>query len=85
MVERDKVKRAYSGKPGCCCGCRGKYYNSGASSTDDAQVTKIVNLINENIDKVKVFSDSDNGIVEGYAFLNTGTRWYIAYFKEDTK
>ena len=36
------VKRAYVGKPGCACGCKGKYYESGS------MVTKILRTIQAN-------------------------------------
>ena len=78
MIERDKVVKAYSGKPGCCCGCRGKYYRSGASASQDAQVTKIVSLLNANIKDVKF--TLDGGGDPKFAFLETDNRWYIAYF-----
>jgi len=32
---------AYSGRQGCCCGCRGKHYTTGASANDDRQTRRI--------------------------------------------
>jgi len=42
------VKRAYHGKPGCMCGCRGKYHTV---DSNKAMVTKILRTIqaNENL------------------------------------
>ena len=36
------VNRAYVGKPGCACGCKGNYYESGS------MVTKILRTIQAN-------------------------------------
>ena len=33
QIDRSKIKRVYSGKPGCACGCRGSYSESKASIT----------------------------------------------------
>ena len=71
-ITRDKVKRVYSGTPGCCCGCRGKYTEvEGASQGAKGAVTTILNIMNMNLDAVV---EEDN-----HLFLDMGHRWYIAY------
>ena len=47
-ITPSQVKRAYKGKPGCMCGCNGKYYDSGA------MVTKILRTIQANEEAVEV-------------------------------
>jgi hypothetical protein len=45
------VYRAYLGKPGCMCGCKGKYYTStkvDRSSVNPAMVTKVLRMIQAN-------------------------------------
>jgi len=39
------IKRAYLGKPGCMCGCRGKYHTV---DSNKAMVTKILRTIQAN-------------------------------------
>jgi len=38
----EKLAGAYSGRQGCCCGCRGKHYTVGASPNDDRQTKRIL-------------------------------------------
>jgi len=62
----------YSGKPGCRCGCLGKYYYTQASAEEAGKrrgypvsedeisprmIKKISNIINQNWDKVEVVDD----------------------------
>ena len=47
MIDISKVTRVYSGKPGCMCGCNGKYYSP---ETSQRTVTRIVNELNANLD-----------------------------------
>lgn len=41
MIDATKVVKVYSGRPGCGCGCRGKY------STNPATIKRIVKTMNE--------------------------------------
>jgi len=69
-TSKHNIKRVYSGKPGCMCGCRGKYTESGA------QVTKVYNMVMNHPD-VK-FSE-----VGKCAYLEpVGNRNYVVYFKD---
>jgi len=84
-IKREAVLKVYSGRPGCCCGCRGKYtyrketaaigaeergYSMDAGEVNEGVVTKVLNVINNDPRSV------DEG---GHVFLDTGARWYIAY------
>lgn len=42
-ITPSQIVRAYKGKVGCMCGCKGKYYESG-----NAMVTKILRTIQAN-------------------------------------
>lgn len=63
------VKRGYVGKPGCACGCKGKYYESGS-----LMVTKILRTIqaNETI-------ATDGGV---YIEARVGGKDYVVYLDE---
>lgn len=44
-----QLKRAYKGKVGCMCGCRGKYYEP-----DDRMLVKILRTIQANEETIEV-------------------------------
>jgi hypothetical protein len=44
-----EVVRVYSGRPGCACGCRGKYFE------DQRNITRIVKIFNQNFEKITWF------------------------------
>ena len=44
MIDFKNVKRVYSGRPGCMCGCRGTYNTSALS------IKRAVNKLNKRID-----------------------------------
>jgi len=41
----DRLVGAYSGRQGCCCGCRGKHYTVGESKNADRQTARILGLM----------------------------------------
>lgn len=65
-INLNSVSRVYSGKPGCMCGCRGKYSESSRSKAI------VFNKITQGNYKV----DTDANCV----FLETGTRILVAFF-----
>jgi hypothetical protein len=69
-VDRAMVKRVYSGRPGCACGCRGNY------STNPATITRIVNRINA-LGALKWVGHDD------FVFAERDNRMYTAYFTLD--
>lgn len=58
-----EVKRVYSGKPGCACGCRGKYYpdseNKLTSNSDMKMIKKVYRLFQSYVNQGKVYSWED--------------------------
>lgn len=88
----DQVLSVYSGKPGCACGCRGKYsYNSkhvAAASKDrgytvtpdevnDRMVTKVLKLVQQHADDSRVWAAND----DIFAFDLHDQRTYTVYVK----
>jgi hypothetical protein len=69
-VDRAKVVRVYSGRPGCACGCRGNY------SENPATIARIVNRINA------LGAQTYDGSEQEFAFADNdeGTRTYTAYY-----
>jgi hypothetical protein len=70
MFTLDNVKTVYSGKPGCMCGCRGKY-------TTPEQSARSVKLIFN-----KVMNNPAHKVEDGIAFVDTGSRNLVVYFVE---
>ncbi len=64
-----KVAKVYSGKPGCTCGCRGKY------STSKAQITRVLNIMSQH--------EKNVGLEDDFKFLDLGDKWLIAYYEEN--
>lgn len=63
----ENVARVYSGKPGCMCGCRGKYSDSGRG-------TKII------FNKV-MKGPFEFDVEANCAYLSTDSRILAVYFK----
>lgn len=75
------VKRAYLGKPGCMCGCRGKYYTTASNkeaksydSVNTAMVTKVLRMLQANEELIEV---GDN-----YFAAQVGGKEYVVYLGE---
>lgn len=66
----ENVERAYTGGPGCMCGCQGKYSDGGTRS---AKI--IFNKLMKN--PLTRYDESAN-----CAWLRTETRQLVVYFKE---
>lgn len=83
-IDIKKVSRVYSGKPGCMCGCKGKYYSMSATkenphvNVNPSMVSKVVNILNDGEAKF-----NSHGSVERYAYLQIGNRSYVAYFTDE--
>ena len=79
MFTLANVQKVYSGKPGCMCGCRGKYsYAQGCEEGYDDQV-------NERSVKIlfnKVMNNPAHKIEDNCAFVETDTRNLVVYFKD---
>ena len=78
MFTLANVQKVYSGKPGCMCGCRGKYsYAQGCEEGYDDQV-------NERSVKIlfnKVMNNPAHKVEDNVAFVETATRNLVVYFK----
>ena len=66
------IKRVYSGKPGCGCGCRGQYW------TDARNIKRVVNIMNSRLDEVRVMTSimAEGGKIYS---VEDNTRYYWAY------
>ena len=65
------VARAYRGRPGCCCGCRGKYFEKGSR-----EIVKVLRLIQANESSM----DGDN--CPGIYSAIVGGKQLIVYLPE---
>jgi len=70
MYTLENVKTVYSGKPGCMCGCRGKY-------TTPEQSARSVKLIFN-----RVMNNPKHKVEDAIAFVETATRNLVVYFVE---
>ena len=69
MFTLANVKEVYSGKPGCMCGCRGKY------SRPDESARSVKILFN------KVMNNPKHQVDGECVFVKTATRNLVLYFK----
>jgi hypothetical protein len=73
------ITRAYSGRQGCMCGCKGKYYVSKAVEDDapsivnPGMVTKVLRTIQANEEAANMEADGS------CVYLDLGGRSYVAY------
>ena len=70
MFTLANVERVYSGKTGCMCGCKGKY-------TTPAESARSVKITFN-----KVMKNPAVKLEPGYAFVDTGSRNLVVYFKD---
>jgi hypothetical protein len=63
--------KAYSGRHGCCCGCRGTYYEVGTKS-GDAMVRAVIKKIN-------AADPKSVDIGPNYIAIENKTRQWILY------
>jgi hypothetical protein len=71
VVNREQFSAVYSGRTGCCCGCRGTH--SGAKGS----ITRVVN-------KIHAVANGDvpgtiSGLAGVFVSADTDTRVYVAY------
>lgn len=67
-IDPTKVVRVYSGRPGCGCGCRGKYYE------DARNIKRVLKAMRETI------SAADRIAMTDQTAAVEGDRYYWAYF-----
>ena len=71
-----QVFRAYMGKPGCMCGCKGKYYYSERhphGTVDPAMVTKVLRTIQANDELATLDAEGQ------WAAARVGNKEYCVY------
>ena len=73
MLTVNQTTRSYSGKPGCMCGCGGKY-NEG----ERARKLAITQLLNDPGVKFEAWGHD----AEGCLFVTTATRTRVLYLNE---
>lgn len=64
------INQVYSGKPGCMCGCRGKYF------TEGRMVKRVYNTV-MNHPNMKLDEQAKCAYIDG----NRDDRNYVVYFK----
>ena len=85
MYTLANVTKVYSGKPGCMCGCRGKYSYTAHGAAKDGPGYDVSDSINERSVKLifnKVMNNPDRKVEDGIAFVDTDTRSLVVYFKD---
>jgi hypothetical protein len=69
----EEVTQVYSGRPGCACGCRGKYFDKGSK-----MVKRVYNLFTRNLPNVYSWETSKDKFVA----LDVGqNRTYTMYYQ----
>lgn len=97
IEKKELVRCSYSGRPGCMCGCNGKYSytsklrsfsgkNRGYSIDDDeindAAVKRMIGKFKKLLKEgAKIEMDSNSRKGDGYFFYETETRYNAIYFK----
>jgi len=76
MAADDDVTEMYFGKPGCMCGCLGKWYR-----TEDTKPATMTRLYNKIINDPQSFWDEE---LQAWR-ISTATRNNIAFVKEVDK
>lgn len=76
-----EVKRVYSGKPGCMCGCNGNYWpedrNAEPSEKDKKTFNRIYKIFQKNPDLVFTYPNSKDEFV----FCDfSDSRIYVMYY-----
>lgn len=77
----ENIKKVYSGKRGCMCGCNGKYsYNEGVSRESWQGP---VNVRSVKIIANKVLNHPNVKFEDDYAFVEENGRIKVVYFKNE--
>jgi len=87
MLDVNKVIKVYSGRQGCMCGCRGRYsYASAFQQQASVERGYAVEQDEVNDRSVKIIvgkleRDPNTKIADSIAYVDTGTRLYVAYLE----
>ena len=85
MFTLENVTKVYTGKPGCMCGCRGKYSYTAHGAAAAQLGDDVSDSINERSVKIifnKVMNNPKHKVENGIAFVETATRNLVVYFVE---
>jgi len=97
ITDINSVVKVYSGKPGCMCGCKGRWIyasayrdlaskNRGYKINDDEVSDKSIKLIvNKMNSLLKINNYKEVKRTDQYLFIDTGERYYAAYFADYMK
>jgi len=92
----DEVFVSYSGKPGCMCGCNGKYsykesmrkwasksrgYEIDDDEISDVAVKRMINKFKKLLSNPEIVTYCDDYGDEGHFFYKTDTRYNAIYFR----
>jgi len=78
MLKLEHTTESYSGKPGCMCGCNGKY-NAGTR----ARKLAITAMLKNEDARLNDFEYVDSEGVAGCVFFETATRNRVLYLTAD--
>ena len=74
MLTLEHTVRAYSGRPGCMCGCNGTY-----KETERARKMAITQMLKNSNTRLQSWTPRDDA---GCLFLDTPTRTRVLYLNE---
>lgn len=94
MIKFEDVRKSYNGKPGCMCGCKGKYavashYGIEAANKDagydayDKTSDRSVKITITKINSLINWNDPEcvkEHVNDNLAWFDTETRCYVVYF-----
>jgi hypothetical protein len=89
-IDIKSIQSVYSGKPGCCCGCRGKhYYASNVKTRASAGKARGYEVKDDEVSDgqvtrvVKLLEKNADKlrVYNDFVSLDTENKLYIAYFK----
>lgn len=85
-IDPKRVTAVYYGKPGCACGCRGKYafasiaesVKSGDHTANDRSVRRIVSNVQRMLDNPPEGMTGEN--LDAFLWIETPVKAYTVYF-----
>ena len=84
MLTLANVQKVYSGKPGCMCGCRGKYSYTAHGAVEGNPGYDVSDSINERSVKLifnKVMKHPERKVDDDMVHVETDTRNLVVFFK----
>lgn len=79
-----EIKRVYSGRPGCACGCRGTYYPSNSGDTpskkDLRMFKRVQTMFQKNLSNAYTWEETKDQFIALDALDTPATRTYTIYY-----